>query len=464
MSAPYLIALAGFDSFENTTFGSFFRLATRREPGFAVSTEISTAAMLIVNGDNAEVFAASLRARKPGQPVLVIGRTQPAAAAGMAFLARPIRFMVVLGQVESMLGLTAASSAPAVPVARFSPAAQAVQPPSMAKAQPVDFAATRPMTAADRAAAMRPASTPDFEATQPFMPMGRDAPQPYPAARAAASASPRSSTTRATDFAATQPFAPLEMADSQRDTGFEATQPFAPLQAGAAMAPIVIPTPARRDEMITMESLAAYKRAPADTGGAAGASTRAAPQVLPLVPQSQRPSDPDSTGSFMGLGTSSMTVAPEAMIDDVMVVDDSDVALKFMHNRLGRLGFRVTSVRSGEEALVELPLRHYRYIFLDVMMGDGMDGFQTCRAIKKAPLTMGTKPLVFILSSRGGVFDKMRGSLAGADAYLIKPLNELDLNKVLSKHEAASGAIFAATREAHSRTLGDSRSSGRSKG
>ena len=418
MASPHLIALVGFESFENTTFESFFRLATRREPGYAVCADVAQSALVIVNGDNAAQLAASMQARRAGQPVLVIARAAPALAPGVAFLARPIRFMAVLGQVEAMLGAA---------------------PHAVAKAQPVDFAATRPMTAADRAAAMRPASVPDFQATQPFMPMGRDLPAPH------------------TGFAATQPFAPLEMGAHEHATGFEATQPFAPLQAGASVAPIVIPQPMRRDEPITLDSLSAYKRAPeaaavpAAAPVAAGTRQSAAPSVLPLQPQPRRSSDFNSTGGFLGLGTASFSVAPSAQADDVLVVDDSDVALKFMQTRLGRLGFRVTSVRSGEEALAELPRRHYRYIFLDVMMTNGMDGFQTCRAIQKMPPAMGTKPLVFLLSNRGGVIDKMRGKLAGADAYLTKPLNDADLNKVLAKHEAASGAAFAASRAAHSR-------------
>jgi two-component system, cell cycle response regulator len=96
---------------------------------------------------------------------------------------------------------------------------------------------------------------------------------------------------------------------------------------------------------------------------------------------------------------------------------------------------------------------------------DGMDGFQTCRAIKKMPAPTGLKPIVILLSSRGGVIDKMRGSLAGADAYLTKPLNDVDLNKLLAKHEIASGASFAASRAHHVRNSqphqGGVRSTGR---
>ena len=40
-----------------------------------------------------------------------------------------------------------------------------------------------------------------------------------------------------------------------------------------------------------------------------------------------------------------------------------------------------------------------------------------------------------MLTSRGGSIDKIRGGLAGCDAYLTKPLNEVELLKVLSKYD-----------------------------
>ncbi len=131
-------------------------------------------------------------------------------------------------------------------------------------------------------------------------------------------------------------------------------------------------------------------------------------------------------------------------VDHILVVDDSDIALKFMRNRLTRFGFRTDLVNSGEDALGRLNVRPYKFVFLDVMM-EGLDGYQTCRAIKQRKYAEGKPPVVVMLTSRGGTIDKIRGTLAGCDAYLTKPLNERDLIAVLAKHDRTVARGFQAT-------------------
>lgn len=134
----------------------------------------------------------------------------------------------------------------------------------------------------------------------------------------------------------------------------------------------------------------------------------------------------------------------ESGMDHILVVDDSDIALKFMRNRLTRFGFRTDLANSGEEALGRLGTQPYKFVFLDVMM-EGLDGYQTCRAIKQRKYTEGKPPVVVMLTSRGGTIDKIRGTLAGCDAYLTKPLNERDLIAVLAKHDRTVARGFQAT-------------------
>lgn len=118
----------------------------------------------------------------------------------------------------------------------------------------------------------------------------------------------------------------------------------------------------------------------------------------------------------------------------ILVVDDSDVALKFIHTRLSAFGFEVDKCASGEEALVRVAQNDYRFVFLDVMMA-GMDGFQTCKSIKASKINGRKPPVVVMLSSRTGTVDKVRGAFAGCDAYLMKPLDETQLLKVLLRHD-----------------------------
>lgn len=139
--------------------------------------------------------------------------------------------------------------------------------------------------------------------------------------------------------------------------------------------------------------------------------------------------------NLTGLGAAKTVPPDSAMdVDHILVVDDSDIALKFMRNRLSRFGFHADLVNSGEEALGKMNTRPYKFVFLDVMM-EGLDGYQTCRAIKQRKYSDGKPPVVVMLTSRGGTIDKIRGTLAGCDAYLTKPLNERDLIAVLAKHD-----------------------------
>jgi len=132
----------------------------------------------------------------------------------------------------------------------------------------------------------------------------------------------------------------------------------------------------------------------------------------------------------------------------ILVVDDSDIALRFMQMRLHRLGFQVSLAGSGDEALRMLETRRYAFVFLDVMMA-GMDGFETCKRIKRKRYAERVEPpCVVMLTSKGGPIDKLRGTLAGCDGYLVKPLNEPELIKVITQFDPGiMGRVqdFAAT-------------------
>ncbi|MBC7609307.1 MAG: response regulator [Polaromonas sp.] len=176
------------------------------------------------------------------------------------------------------------------------------------------------------------------------------------------------------------------------------------------------------------------------------------PNATPKPRRMSRNSDFNASSNFMGLdGPSAVAAAPgkASRFDDILVVDDSDVALKFMKSRLYRFGFRAELARSGEEALVRVAQNDFKFVFLDVMM-QGLDGYQTCRAIKQQKYGGANPPVVVMLTSRGGKIDKIRGSLAGCDAYLTKPLNEAELLAVLSKHDEQVQRGFQSTSSARS--------------
>ncbi|RYX94492.1 MAG: response regulator [Comamonadaceae bacterium] len=141
-----------------------------------------------------------------------------------------------------------------------------------------------------------------------------------------------------------------------------------------------------------------------------------------------------------------MAAAPAQESDDgLLIVDDSDTALHFMRTLLKRVGFGADTARSAEEALQKLGGRSYRIIFMDVML-EGMDGYQACKLIKQGKYESGKPPVVVMLTSKAGTIDKIKGSVAGCDAYLVKPTDERSLLKVLAKYDEQIHRSFGPTR------------------
>jgi twitching motility two-component system response regulator PilG len=62
----------------------------------------------------------------------------------------------------------------------------------------------------------------------------------------------------------------------------------------------------------------------------------------------------------------------------------------------------------------------------------GADGYQICRAIRKNPATKKTP--VVMLTSKSSSFDKIRGSMAGCDTYLTKPVDNATFQEVVKKY------------------------------
>jgi two-component system, cell cycle response regulator len=246
----------------------------------------------------------------------------------------------------------------------------------------------------------------------------------------------------------------------------------APAHAPAPVATAVVaPSPIAPSGFFTTRSFARTDRSPLTSLSASPITSRVPapvpvrpspaitpPVVLRSVPRvvspASRPSEVrmgsgdnsvmQSSSGVLGGNSQSASVVEDGNLDHILVVDDSDIALKFMRNRLTRFGFRTDLANSGEEALGRLGVRPYKFVFLDVMM-EGLDGYQTCRAIKQRKYGEEKPPVVVMLTSRGGTIDKIRGTLAGCDAYLTKPLNERDLIAILSKHDRSVARGFQST-------------------
>jgi two-component system, cell cycle response regulator len=117
-------------------------------------------------------------------------------------------------------------------------------------------------------------------------------------------------------------------------------------------------------------------------------------------------------------------------IESVLVVDDSATVRAFMRNKLAPFRFDVDYAENGEIAIDMAQAKAYTCIFLDILM-PGMDGYQVCKRIKSSAATKDTA--VVMLSSKSSAFDKFRGSWAGCDAYLGKPVGEDELLATIAR-------------------------------
>lgn len=136
---------------------------------------------------------------------------------------------------------------------------------------------------------------------------------------------------------------------------------------------------------------------------------------------------------------------PQAAMEHVLLVADNDAALRQMAATVERLGFQAHLARSGAQAIQRVAKRQFHLVLMDVTM-EGLDGFHTCKSIKRQPYAQGRQPPAVVLLVRGSAaVDQMRSTLAGADACFSKPLQVAALLELLGAAELAQPA-FAQTR------------------
>ncbi|MGC2172671.1 MAG: response regulator [Candidatus Sulfotelmatobacter sp.] len=102
-------------------------------------------------------------------------------------------------------------------------------------------------------------------------------------------------------------------------------------------------------------------------------------------------------------------------LQKILVVDDEAQMRRVLRASLSARGYQVVEAESGEEALNKLKAERCDFVLLDLNL-PGMDGIETCRAIRA-----GSNVPVVILSVRTSEKDKSAAREAGADDYITKP-------------------------------------------
>jgi DNA-binding response OmpR family regulator len=111
-------------------------------------------------------------------------------------------------------------------------------------------------------------------------------------------------------------------------------------------------------------------------------------------------------------------------MNTVLVVDDDVDIARFIEVNLRLEGFDVLVAHDGEEALEVIAARMPDLALLDVMMPK-LDGVELCRRLRSEPLTASLP--VIMLTAKNLSVDKVVGLTAGADDYIIKPFDTLEL-------------------------------------
>lgn len=105
----------------------------------------------------------------------------------------------------------------------------------------------------------------------------------------------------------------------------------------------------------------------------------------------------------------------------VLVVDDEKLIVKGIRFNLEQDGMEVAVAYDGEEALNFAKQQEFDIILLDVMLPK-MDGFEVCQQIRE----FSTVPII-MLTAKGEDMDKILGLEYGADDYITKPFNILEV-------------------------------------
>jgi two-component system alkaline phosphatase synthesis response regulator PhoP len=106
----------------------------------------------------------------------------------------------------------------------------------------------------------------------------------------------------------------------------------------------------------------------------------------------------------------------------VLLVEDEPGLVLTLTDRLTAEGYRVESAANGDTALERASGEAFDVIVLDVML-PGRDGFDVCRTLRQR----GVSAPILMLTARGQLVDRVVGLRLGADDYLTKPFEMLEL-------------------------------------
>ena len=131
----------------------------------------------------------------------------------------------------------------------------------------------------------------------------------------------------------------------------------------------------------------------------------------------------------------------------ILVVDDEPLLVKGIRFNLESEGWQVDACHDGAAAVEMVRTQHYDLVMLDVMM-PVMDGLEACMHIRES-----SNVPIIMLTAKGEDTDKLLGFEYGADDYITKPFNILELKARVRALLRRSGMAAPAASSADSAAL-----------
>ncbi len=107
---------------------------------------------------------------------------------------------------------------------------------------------------------------------------------------------------------------------------------------------------------------------------------------------------------------------------NILIIEDEESIRKFIRINFERNDFNVLEASSGEEGIKKAQSFNPEVIILDIML-PGIDGFKTCELLRAQHPDVG----IIMLTAKTQDMDKIMGLEFGADDYIVKPFNPLEL-------------------------------------
>jgi CheY-like chemotaxis protein len=409
MSSPYRVVFLGFSDLERETLVAAFRADAGRSPAYGLAAMLSDTEcdLVVADADHPPSVQLVLAEDRLASTVFV-GEVAPPDA--LAWLARPVDPLLVMRELDGRV----AAQEPAAPAAAQSAidSATALRPRGGERQGRRARGPVRSQVGAEPGPAYSdslwpeavlhpPDEGPGAHADAPAHPL--PTPRPDPAGRASVDAS--------------APWCP----------GPSEARSLRPL-------PPAVPTLVRAAEVAeSAPMMLSSMDLDLPLGKDRAAATPARARSKAGRPPGSQP-DPQPGVSGLLLQSSRRTPEPPLPIPQALIVDDSEIAREFLGQRLHRLGLRCDLVAGSAQALEQLARSDYDYVFLDVDLGPQsvLDGLMLCQHIKRHPRVAGAAPpVVAMVSAHSGHLERARGTLAGCDAFLGKPLDEAALLRLL---------------------------------